>query len=47
MKAGDKEARIVEEEARVVNGAEVLCLTMEASPEGIPVAASYWAVVDL
>ncbi len=34
----DKDAKIVREETRLVNGAEVLCLTVNASsPEGVPV----------
>jgi hypothetical protein len=35
-KQGDKEAKIVKEEARVVNWSEVLCLEIEASTEGVP-----------
>lgn len=33
----DKKAKIVFEEKRTVNGKEILCFTLELSPEGIPV----------
>jgi hypothetical protein len=37
MKKADKGAKILKEEKRVVNGKEVLCLTMNAQPVGVPI----------
>ena len=36
-KKADKDTKIIKEEKRTVNGKEVLCLIMNAKPEGVPI----------